>query len=855
MALGIAAGASGPLGGPRALRPTVLAAPTTTALLQAIDRTSGTPVAWQNAVGVTVAQNSLTKTAAGGAYDAGASSVQTLWSGDGYVEVVAATPRAAFGLSNGDPGQTLTEIDFAMVIRLAGLLQINEGSSALYSGTWTAGDVLRVGIESGVVVYRQNGTLIYVSTVTPTYPLLVDTALFTQGATITNARISAPPLYPVRWTEAAGVEVRGNRIRQTIIQAGGSAGALSAQRLISGDGYVEVLAPAFGNAFMFALTTVGETHTFNRYEIFDFALYHPPVVNATLRVYENGLDYAIGATIQPGDILRIGVEAGQVVYRQNGVLVYRSLTPPIYPLQVDCALFLQDTTFRARVSGMRTHCMHEWDADLGEWGWSPLTQDVLSVVGVGVDQGISGTGPLDLTASTGRLSLALNNSEENAEGTLGLYSPQHDDCRDGFGLGIGVRYNFFLTPDSEPILKFIGRLKSINPEAGKYGTRRASCVALDYMDELASTRINIPVQLDKSADEVLASVVDAVARKPLGMDFDTGDSVFPYVVGDGDATGLTFVQRLAKSEFGPIYLRRGVLTFRKRTAKLAPLPVAVFDGTMQDLDAIVDTDKVKNRAKVTVHPKIVDTVDTTVLFAKPEGGTALDPGQTITITGRYTDPAQRAAKVGGIDMQTPTATTDYLMNALEDGTGADRTADCAVVAVYGANQVDYSITNNNAALSYLTKLQARGRGIYDYDPIDAVAVDQDSIDLVGESLISLDMPYQSDLSIAGPIADFLVASWVQEGATQASMGFIPRDLDELEIAMDIEPGDAISIREELTGINSVFWVQHNSINIDGPGMSKVSFKWSLQRTSVAAYWQVGVAGYSEVGITTVVGPL
>jgi hypothetical protein len=49
-------------------------------------------------------------------------------------------------------------------------------------GTYTTGDVLRVAVEGGVVKYRKNGTLLYTSTVAPTYPLLVDTSLYTRMA-------------------------------------------------------------------------------------------------------------------------------------------------------------------------------------------------------------------------------------------------------------------------------------------------------------------------------------------------------------------------------------------------------------------------------------------------------------------------------------------------------------------------------------------------------------------------------------------------------------------------------------------------------------------------------------------------
>jgi len=46
-------------------------------------------------------------------------------------------------------------------------------------GTFVSGDHLRVAVEGGVVRYYRNGTLLYTSSVTPAYPLLVDSAVGT----------------------------------------------------------------------------------------------------------------------------------------------------------------------------------------------------------------------------------------------------------------------------------------------------------------------------------------------------------------------------------------------------------------------------------------------------------------------------------------------------------------------------------------------------------------------------------------------------------------------------------------------------------------------------------------------------
>lgn len=502
--------------------------------------------------------------------------------------------------------------------------------------------------------------------------------------------------------------------------------------------------------------------------------------------------------------------------------------------------------------------MHEVEADFGgQGGWTNLTPDLLVNPGVTMGYGISGTGPLDLVASTGSLGFALDNSEHNSVGVLGYYSPGHANARAGFGLGIGIRYTFRATPTSTPIMKLIGRLKGIEPQAGKWGDRKVLCLATDWIDDLANARLNLPTQINKRADQVLAAVVAAVPRQPLGTSFDVADSTFPYALDSSSraTSGLTEAQRVCQSEFGRAYLRRGILRFEKKTARLAPLSTMTFDGTMQALGVKFDVGKIRNRARITIHPRIVDAAATTVLFSKPsQSNPAIDPGQTIAMAGRYNDPANRAAKVGGTDMVAPAAATDYLMNAAVDGSGADLTANCSVVVVYGANQADYAIENVGGTKGYLTKLQARGRGIYDYDPVDVGAADQESIDLIGELIAALDMPYQTDVNAAEAIAAFLVSTWGAEGVGEAELSFLPRDVNELTSAMALEPGDVISVVEQATGINSTFYIQRVAISIDAGGL-KTSFTWSLQRALSQNYWILGVTGYSELGITTVMGPL
>jgi hypothetical protein len=165
-----------------------------------IARTSGSgggtglqAVVWASTVNVTATGNSLQKTGGCDCDNAGAVSQQTIASGNGYMEVTVSgtTLDRWIGLSKGNPGTTTGEIDFALELA-AGYAQVFESNTYRADTPIVNGDVLRIGVEGGVVKYRKNGTLFYTSLVAPAYPLLVDTAMLDMQSTVNNVMIFVP---------------------------------------------------------------------------------------------------------------------------------------------------------------------------------------------------------------------------------------------------------------------------------------------------------------------------------------------------------------------------------------------------------------------------------------------------------------------------------------------------------------------------------------------------------------------------------------------------------------------------------------------------------------------------------------
>ncbi len=157
-------------------------------------------VTWQNPVNVSVSGNTITKSTPSG-WDAGASSVEFIPSGyDGYVEFSTTNNAGMAGLSNGDSNADYPDIDYAIQPGPNYGLTVAVYEKGIYQTTSpivsNPSDVFRVALESGVVKYYHNGTLIYTSSVSPAYPLLFDTALYANGGQIQNAVIASSPTPP-----------------------------------------------------------------------------------------------------------------------------------------------------------------------------------------------------------------------------------------------------------------------------------------------------------------------------------------------------------------------------------------------------------------------------------------------------------------------------------------------------------------------------------------------------------------------------------------------------------------------------------------------------------------------------------
>ena len=267
--------------------------------------TSTEDVVWTGAVGVSVSGNQLTKTAGTGWGNAGAASAQDL-SSSGFVEFTALETNTtrAIGLSQGDTNRDYQDIDFALYLGSDGLAYVYEGGTLRGSfGSYASGDRFRVEVAAGLVRYRKNGVLLYTSASAPGFPMLIDTALNSSGATLADVTIGRGG-----FTKDVGILVTEQTVTKTST-TGWNAGAASAQRILWGDGFVEFTAAETNKRRAAGLSRGDDDQTL---EDIDFAL----ILNAdaSVEIQESGTSLGQFGSYSASDRFRVEVAGGAVTY-------------------------------------------------------------------------------------------------------------------------------------------------------------------------------------------------------------------------------------------------------------------------------------------------------------------------------------------------------------------------------------------------------------------------------------------------------------------------------------------------------------------------------------------------------------
>jgi len=435
---------------------------------------------------------------------------------------------------------------------------------------------------------------------------------------------------------------------------------------------------------------------------------------------------------------------------------------------------------------------------------------------------------------------------------------------------------------------------------------------LDYMEQMAIHQLDLPTYTtDKRLEQVVALILANMPIQPLSVSYGTGRSTFKSVFDTlHDKTrAMQEVSKATLSELGYVYIKQTtdsdeVLTVENRGLRsgkaLAQVSVigsptadtritqagdtritqagdtrilqpttttvdAVFDNNYREIE-VKHAESYYNQVDSKAYPRKVDTSDV-VLFAL-ERPLEIGANQTVTMKGRFRDPNQEAQTVAALSTVTPVPGTDYIFNTEEDESGSNITSDLEVTAVYGANGVDYTLTNTGAITGYVTQLQARGKGVYIYRPVEILREDEALVANDGARTLNLDLPYQDDPLQTTDIATALLAKYKQKYTAIQSVTFVAnKDVVSNPAApsgtfyqdllinafLDLQIGDKIKVVAPSVGIEQDCFIQSIDFTITSGDI--VTYTYGLQDSMYETYetWILGDSTYGVLGTTTILG--
>jgi len=512
-----------------------------------------------------------------------------------------------------------------------------------------------------------------------------------------------------------------------------------------------------------------------------------------------------------------------------------------------------------------------FEIDFNAGSWTDVTDEVKMNPQPRFRRGNSGNGPQDRVARIGTIFFALKN-------LAGKYSPGHASAQSGFGVGNKVRLSF--TFEGETYYKIQGKIPKggIRPLPGSLGKRYTEVDAHDWMKQVTQHELRLmTLALNQRSDQAIALIDANLQVSPIATDYRIGATIYPRVFHTTrDRTpAAAEIKNIVVSELGYYYVvgdrtegETVVLESRfTRSTSVDPdtLPIsisesgrrlledgtfkldedgsfrilnetqdAVFSNNMADMDVEIGAN-LANLIKSESNPVEIDAAATTILFTLNEV-IELTAGQTLSgYRGAYIDPSGSGRKVSGTEMVTPQSATDYAANAQADGGGADKTAQLTVTASYGTEAVEYELVNADTASIFITLLQARGKGIYDYQKFESIREDTDSQAIHGVISLSVNFKYEPDVTVTQSYGDIVLSETTADDVVVKGIPFHANyDSKTMYGFLVLEPGSRFTLVEDHTGVSQDFFVQGYEATIVNKNM--VDFTIFPRAADLQAFW-------------------
>lgn len=282
--------------------------------------------------------------------------------------------------------------------------------------------------------------------------------------------------------------------------------------------------------------------------------------------------------------------------------------------------------------------------------------------------------------------------------------------------------------------------------------RFVEVTGIDYISFLDELDLDTAIYTDQRSDQIIADILTEAGFGSSQYSLDEGLNTIGYAWFKKTQTAGERIRQICEAEEASFYQdESGIIRFENRR-KYSESPYNTVVWTIDDEDILEwhedRTTKIINRCIVHGIPR--EPGDSTELWSSGIVD-KVETGETKTIWALFENPA--------ISITTPVATTDYVANTAEDGSGDDKTTGISIVISKFTETAKLEITNDSGFPVYLTKLRLRGQPAVIKSEIMHIYEDADSVNKYDEQVLEIDNDFIDSDSFAKYYARAIVQKY------------------------------------------------------------------------------------------------
>ncbi len=382
---------------------------------------------------------------------------------------------------------------------------------------------------------------------------------------------------------------------------------------------------------------------------------------------------------------------------------------------------------------------------------------------------------------------------------------------------------------------FSGRISIPRPTSGDLSTCTIEIV--DGTDVLNKQDANIDVSANVRIDTAIAQILTAIAWPAIwGSSLEVATDSLPYWWADSKAAQE--IADLADADLGWFFVAAdGKATFFDRYHAGTALTTITQDMLGKMIFLPQPWDVVRNRVAVVAHPLTIGSAGSELW--RMADVPAIAAGETKTYLVNYTYNNFAAAAYPAV---VPVATTDFLVNANPDGSGADLTASCTASLTSLGTQGVLTITNSSASAGYITLAKVRGTPIYSLNKVTVQKDNAASQSLYQVRLLTIDSRWQENAYKAED-----QANWLKNflGNPLAFPQITVENRPDIQFPPDLFSLQPLAINQ--LGINGNYYVSSIEHKWLTPNGQAVLTKFGLEPApDLSGYWRFT----TQIGVTS-----